>query len=121
MEAERSDLLELRDDRRLVAALTHARLEAPEPLDLAERAPIAFVRGEVNEADAVLELERRIAEPVGPDALELCVHVADEFLVRGDLVGLDPVSNHDPRHRFSPVSSGNRSVLQRPDSTTRSR
>ena len=51
------DLVELGDDGRLVAAVADSLLEPPERLDPLERI-LRPVHGEVDEADAVVELER---------------------------------------------------------------
>src|SRR5215813_14002036 len=53
---------------------------------------------EMDEADTVVELERRVAKPVGAGPQELIVDVANELLVFCSPVGLDCVPNHDPVH-----------------------
>src|SRR3954464_10220269 len=90
--------MELGDDRRLVAALAHVLLERLEGGDVREGVTPRFRRGDMDEADTVVELEGRIAQPVGLGAVELLVDSADELLVLGNPVRLDPVANHHASH-----------------------
>src|SRR6266566_1793148 len=64
-EAVGADLTDLGDDRALFAAVVDVLLEALECFHLREWASsvLAVVRGEMDEAHAILEPERRIPEP----------------------------------------------------------
>ena len=67
MAIERADLAQLRDHRPFLATIADALLEARERLHLRQRvAPVLAVeRGEVGEADAVVQRERRVVQPGG--------------------------------------------------------
>src|SRR5215216_4201991 len=98
--AKRADLAELGDDRGFVAAVVDVLLEPLERRDLRQGAVPILGRCEVDEADAVGELEGRVAKPGGLTAVQLVVDGAHEPLVLSRPVGLDLVANHDLSHRM---------------------
>jgi len=80
-----------------------ALLEPRERLDLTER--VSPVRGlnrrDVDEAHAVLQLERRVPEPCGRGTVELLVDRPDELLIGLHLVGLHRVAHDHTPHLMS--------------------
>src|ERR1700732_2240067 len=92
-ETERADLVRLAGDRRLGAALGDILLQVPEGLHVAARtlAVLGLVPGDVHEAHAVVELERRVAKSRGSGPLELRIYGADQPLVLLRPLGLDLV------------------------------
>ena len=76
--------------------------------------PAAVGVGEVDEGDAVGQLERRVAQPARLDAVELLVDGADELLVASDLLGLDLVADHDAGHRVSSNAGRRAGARRRP-------
>src|SRR3954468_6570567 len=105
-ETERANLVECRDDRRVLAAVPYPLQKLLERRHFRER--IASVgglaRGEMEEADPVLELERRVPEPAGLGPVELGVDGANELLVLRHPIGLQLVTDHDALHRTPPCS-----------------
>src|SRR5262249_18844748 len=96
VEAKRADLVQHRYNGLLLAALGDL------PLELLERAhprepplSLLFFEGDVDEADAVLEPEGRVAKAVRLCAVQLLVHRTYQLLVLGDPVGLELVADHD--------------------------
>ena len=106
-------------------AVADAGLEAGEGLDLRQRVALILDRRDVDEADAVVEPERRVAEALRPAAGELVVDGADELLVLVDAIGLDLVAHHDLPHcpasvaRVSGFAAGSASAAAAPASARR--
>src|SRR3954468_7601988 len=82
-EAVGADLAGGARDGPLVAAVVDVLLEALERLHLRQGAPsvLGIVRGDVNEADAVVELERRVMKSGRPRLMQLGVDISDELFV----------------------------------------
>jgi hypothetical protein len=59
---------------------------------------LGVVIDEMNEADAVCELENGIPESGGPNSVELGKRISDELLVVRCLIGLHRVSHNVLRH-----------------------
>lgn len=59
---------------------------------------LGLVRGEVDEAHAVVELERCVVKPGGVLLVQLGVDGADELFVLRRSLGLDLVANNDVLH-----------------------
>src|SRR5919204_4217494 len=94
-----ADLGERADGGGFVAAVGDVFLEALQGLDVRERAwSIVVVRGEVEEADAVVESEGGVVKAPRLRLMQLRVDGADELLVLGRTLGVDPVANDDLLH-----------------------
>jgi hypothetical protein len=83
----------------------YARVEGLERVELPARdVPVlVVVPDEVDEADAVVELEGGISESGGLDFVEFGEHGSHELLVVRRVIGLDGVSHHMHGHVEPPV------------------
>src|SRR5919204_2566833 len=94
-----ADLGERADDGGFVAAVGDVFLEALERPQIRERAwSIVVVCGEVEEIDAVIEPEGGVVKAGRLRLIQLRVDGADELLVLGRALGLDPVANDELLH-----------------------
>src|SRR5438552_3690673 len=87
-QAERADPGQLGDRRWLVAAVLDVPLELLERAHLRQRILPLLGRSDVDEAHAVIELERGVLEAVGPRLPQLLVNRPHQSLVLLDPVGL---------------------------------
>src|SRR4051812_16309376 len=96
-ESVRTDLLELRDDRRLVAALPDVARELLERRQPRQRRRVTLGERNVHER-ALVEAERRVAKAFRLSARELLVHRSHERLILGLAAGLHAIAHHHLTH-----------------------